>query len=76
MLALVLGNRRRVRMSKARLCVFQGLRHARPELQPVDAAAHAPRFRWSAFGVRNARPAVIQLTAPGSIDCTEPMLSR
>ncbi len=54
MLALVRGNRRCVRMRKARLCVFQGLRHAGPELQPVDAAAYAAHLWWCALRVRDA----------------------
>src|SRR2546430_6678014 len=54
MLALILGNGRLARMRKTGLPLFQGLRHARPELQPVRAPAHAAQLRWRALRVRNA----------------------
>src|SRR5436189_480561 len=54
MLALLLGNGRLARVRTARLCLLQNLRHARPELQPVRAAAHAAQLWWRALRVRNA----------------------
>src|SRR6267154_4283860 len=54
MLALLLGNGRIVRVREARLAVFQNLRHARPELQAVRAAARAAQLRRCALRMRNA----------------------
>src|SRR5260221_3642512 len=54
MLALLLGNGWIVRVREPRLCVFQGLRHARPELQAVSAAARAAQLRRCALRVRDA----------------------
>src|SRR3979409_2692266 len=54
MLALVLGNGRLVRVGETRLRVFQGLRHARPELQAVGAATHAAQLRRRALRMCNA----------------------
>src|SRR5713101_9393672 len=53
-LALLLGNGRLARVRETRLCVFQSLRHARPELQAVRAAAHATQLRRCALRMCNA----------------------
>src|SRR2546427_6973255 len=54
MLSLLLGNGRLARVRETRLCVLQSLRHARPELQAVGAAAHAAQLRRRALRMRNA----------------------